>query len=58
MIATILGIVLIIGGLGFSVMAVWAAGRASRQTTWRENVGTPLIGVGVALLGVAILIWG
>lgn len=58
MIAIILGIVLIVGGLGWAVMGVMAAGMADRSVTpWEEWQG-PIIGGGVVLFGISILIWG
>lgn len=54
----ILGILLILAGIGWFLLAGFAAGMASRSTTWWENTGTPLLGAIPALLGIALLIWG
>lgn len=58
MLAILVGIILILIGLGWAIMAMWAAGMASRKTTRWENAGRPALGLIPLVLGVAILIWG
>ena len=58
MLPYLLGSILILGGLGWGLLALFAAGMADRQTTWVESVGTPLTGLIPIILGIIIIIWG
>lgn len=57
MLAIVIGTLLILGGLGWAVLAFFAAGMASRSPTRGEELA-PLLGLIPVVLGIAILIWG
>ena len=54
----IVGIILIVGGLGYAVLGVMAAGMASRQATTWENFGPLAIGGPIMLIGAVLIVWG
>jgi len=58
MLSILVGIVLIIGGIGWSLLAFFAAGMASRQIdTWNEQVKPALYGLAPVVLGAALIYW-
>lgn len=58
MLPIIIGVICILGGIGWGLMTMFAAGMASRQTTWQENTGTPMLGLIPIAIGIAIIVWG
>jgi len=58
MLAWIVGILLILGGIGWSLLAGFAPMMASRQIdTWNEQVKPMLYGLIPLALGIAIIVW-
>ena len=58
MLSWIVGILLILGGLGWAILAMFGPMMASRQIdTWDEQVKPMLYGLVPIALGIAIIIW-
>lgn len=57
MLAIIVGLLLILGGVGWAILVVMACGMASRPTT-NSDAAPALFGLGAIALGILILIWG
>lgn len=51
------GITFILGGIGWMLLAWFAAGMVSRSPTWWESTGSPLMGLIPLAIGVAIIVW-
>lgn len=58
MLAIIIGLLFIVGGLVWSAVAFGAAGMASRAVTTWEAIGAPALGLIPIVLGVVIIVWG
>lgn len=52
------GALCIIGGIGWFLLAAFAAGMASRAVTWWESTGRPLLGLAPIIIGIAMIWWG
>lgn len=57
MVSTIVGALLVLGGLAWSILTFGAASMASRQVTWWEDVGTPLLGLIPIVLGILCIVY-
>jgi len=58
MFALIIGILLIVGGLLWSLFCLFASGMADRQVSFWGEVAPPmLIGLFPALLGIGLIVW-
>lgn len=56
--STIVGVIFILAGIGWFLFASFAAGMASREITWWESTGAPMLGVIPVLIGILLMIWG
>jgi len=53
----IFGVILIIVGVCWGLLAMLAAGMADRKTTWMESTGTPMLGLIPIAFGIALIVW-
>ena len=57
MLAIIFGVLLILGGIGWTLLVIFVAGMADRQTGFSDTAPA-LFGVAAIVVGIIVLIWG